>query len=112
MELDEFIAAMDQIELFYSGLVKDKMIMQITDLKHFIDFYGEDIKLVNCTDQELCIVQVSDILKGIFFYEIPCDSEDILDAGLHILQHRSGVKDVWLVLVKEKGDLRCPPSTI
>jgi hypothetical protein len=101
VDIKEFITVTNQIQEVLTGEVREKMMMQITDLKHFMECFPQEIKLIDYIKYPMCIVEINKSTKGILFQEIFTNFEPIV-SDVSYVRNLVNVDEIWFVLVEEK----------
>ncbi len=83
---------------------QEEKIIQIVDLGRFIDQYKPSLKIVDCVNYQIQIVEDEGVRKGIQLFDLnkrnklPKSDKELLDC----YKTETSIEEIWLVLVEEK----------
>jgi hypothetical protein len=103
MELTAFQKLTEQIaiECFYmTDSQQEEKVIQLIDLHHFIDCYNSEIKIINCINHPVNIIEENNVKKGILFYDLKHPISLDLNLFESFKRHHH-LKEIWFVFVEE-----------
>lgn len=103
MELNEFQKLSEEIPTFLNEDEQEEKLIQIVDLKHFIECYNPDIKIVDCIKNKINSVELEGNKIGIVFFELKKFPQNYSFFESLPYDIQSGYKELWFVFVEEKG---------
>ncbi|MFM7896520.1 MAG: hypothetical protein ACKO8L_11475 [Flavobacterium sp.] len=105
MNIHEFQKLCDVIPDFFNDKEKEDKIIQIVDLKHFIECYNSDIKIIECAERKLNLVELNSNRIGVVFFELKKISQQnsfVEELSNEIFHSNLRYKELWFVFVEEK----------
>ena len=105
MNIHEFQKLCDVIADFFNDKEKEDKIIQIVDLKHFIECYNSDIKIIECAERKLNLVELNSNRIGVVFFELKKISQQnsfVEELSNEIFHSNLRYKELWFVFVEEK----------
>lgn len=106
MGIHEFQKLLEKIPPFLNEKEKEEKIIQISDLKRFTECYDSNIKIIDCINSKVNIVEINKERLGILFYEF----KKIIDPlvfyeTFYDISHsgKSDNKELWFVFVEENS---------
>ena len=105
MNIHEFQKLCDVIPDFFNDKEKEDKIIQIVDLKHFIECYNSDIKIIECAERKLNLVELNSNRIGVVFFELKTISQQnsfVEELSNEIFHSNLRYKELWFVFVEEK----------
>lgn len=112
MYLEEFQKWADEIDTFcLPENEHEEKIIQVVDLRHFIECYKPSLTIIDCLNHKINIVSDLGVRKGIVFF----DYKEITKAATHSFLYESAaledfkkesdIEELWFVFVKEQNDV-------
>jgi len=92
---------------FLTEKQQEERIIQVFDLCYFINRYKRSLKIINCSQHKINIVDDNGIKKGIYFCDLIYNSRYFLDESLfnsfnlNSFKNQSNVEELWFVVVEE-----------
>ena len=105
MNIHEVQKLCDVIADFFNDKEKEDKIIQIVDLKHFIECYNSDIKIIECAERKLNLVELNSNRIGVVFFELKKISQQnsfVEELSNEIFHSNLRYKELWFVFVEEK----------
>jgi hypothetical protein len=89
-----------------SGGQQEQKIIQVFDLCHFMDVYGQAFKIINYKHQ-INIIEDDGVRKGIYFCDLLYNTDYFLDRwfykqnNIEDIRSQFKIKELWFVIVVE-----------
>jgi len=112
MYLEEFHKWVDEIDILQMNEQEhENKIIQLFDLRHFIECYKPSLTVIDCLQHSVNIVEDEGVRKGIVFIDFYETPKNVLfemmnkNHELALFKKQEQLEELWLVFVKEQSDL-------
>lgn len=106
MDIQEFQKLSEKIPSVLDENEKEEKIIQIIDLKHFVECYDSNIKIIDCTTNKINIVEYKKERIGILFCELKkvVDPLPFYETFYDIFHsEKPDNRELWFVFVEENS---------